>query len=140
MPQARWQAAADGRYWVYVALGRQELAVMVDLGLVDPTDRVGFEVEPGIYNALKQGGQLSRFTRRSRRDASGQIAWFDTGVATAQLIDPVSRQRMGPVVSVWVACGAAGVPSRVGVVFFHHLTKCEVLWELDQRTWEIRCP
>ena len=140
MPQARWQAAADGRYWVDVALGNRELPAMVDLGLVDPMDRVGFEVEPAIYHHLEQTRQLSRFTRRARRDATGHIAWFDTGLGTAQLVCPATRQRIGPLVSLWIACGTAGVPSRVGVVFFHHLTGCKVLWELDQRTWEIHCP
>jgi hypothetical protein len=140
MPKARWQAAADGRYWLDVAVGNQEFPAMVDLGLVDPRDRVGFEVAPALYNQLKQGGQLSHFTRRSRRDASGQVSWFDTALATAQLVCPAPRQRIGPVVPVWIACGAVGVPSRVGIVFFHHLAGCRVVWELDQRLWEIDCP
>jgi hypothetical protein len=140
MPQARWQAAVDGRYRVDVALGTQELAAMVDLGLVDPRDRVGFAVEPAVYHQLKQAGQLARFMRRSRRDASGRIAWFDPGVATAQFVHSASHQRIGPVVSVGIACGAPGVVSRVGVVFFHHLAGCKAVWELDQRIWEVHWP
>jgi hypothetical protein len=36
--------------------------------------------------------------------------------------------------------GAPGVPDRVGVVFFHRLHGCRVLWELDSRTWCVEYP
>jgi hypothetical protein len=36
--------------------------------------------------------------------------------------------------------GAPGVPSRVGVEFFHHLTGCRVIWDLDRRNWGVEYP
>jgi hypothetical protein len=113
---------------------------MIDLGLVDPHHRVGFEVEPAVYDRIKQAGGFSRFSRRPRRDASGRISWFDTGQTTAQLICPAAQRPVSPVVQVFVASGLAGVPSRVGVVFFHHLTGCRVIWDLDRRTWRVNYP
>jgi hypothetical protein len=140
MPQAQWHSAADGRYWVDVALAGRNLRVMIDLGLVDPLHRVGFEIDPGLYDALNQAGHFSRFDRRSRRDASGRLSWFDTGRLTAQLVCPVTGQGIGPAVPLFVARGAAGLPDRVGVVFFHGLSGCRVAWDLDQRTWCVDCP
>jgi hypothetical protein len=129
-----------GRYWLDVALGNQDVSVMLDLGLVDSLHRVGFEVDPTVYDLLMQTGQLVRVTRRSRRDASGQLTWSSSGLTNAQLICPVARQRVGPVVSVHVSRGATGVPSRVGVVFFHLLSGCRVDWDLDQREWCVAYP
>jgi hypothetical protein len=140
MPQAQWQAAVDGRYWIDVALAGQHLRIMIDLGLVDPLHQVGFEIDPALYDALNQAGHFSRFHQRSRRDASGQLSWFDTGQITARLVCPVTRQGIGPTVSLFAARGAPGVPARVGVVFFHLLTGSRVDWDLDQRTWCIDCP
>lgn len=141
MPQACWQAGSDHRYWIEVAVGGQDLRVMLDLGLVDPHGRVGMEVEPLVYERLRQGGHLSRFRWRSRRDASGQISWSSTGLASVQLVDPVARRPIGPRVSIHISCGTAGVPNRIGVVFFfHQLRGCRVLWDLDQRVWCIDYP
>jgi hypothetical protein len=135
MPQVRWKAAPDGRYWIDVILGNSHLPVMIDLGLIDPHNRVGFEVEPVVYDRIKQSGGFTLFARRARRDASGRISWFDTGLTTAQLVCPAAHQPVGPAVQVFVASGLAGVPSRVGVVFFHNLIRCQVVWDLDHRTW-----
>ncbi len=123
-----------------VALGSQYVSVMVDLGLIDPLGRVGFEVEPATYNAIYQSGGFSRFSRRSRRDASGSISFFDTGRTSTQLVDPISRIPVGPVVPLFVASGTPGVAGRVGVVFFHRLTGCRISWELDQQTWIVDYP
>jgi hypothetical protein len=140
MPITQWSAAADGRYWIDVALANQPIHVMIDLGLVDPLDRVGFELEPSDYDLLKRAGKLTRFRRRSRRDASGSISWSETGMTTCQLLDAVSKWPVGPAVSIYVSCGSLGVPSRVGLVFFHKLLGCRVIWGLDQRIWSIEYP
>ncbi|SRR5579884_2047050 len=140
MPQAQWQAAADGRYWIDVALAGRDLRVMIDLGLIDPLHRVAFEIDPVFYDALAQAGALSQFARRSRRDASGRLAWYDTALLTAQVIEPVTRQRIGPRVSAFAARGIAGLPNRVGIVFFHRLMGCRAVWAFDQQTWTIDCP
>ena len=66
---ACWQAAADGRYWIDVMVGNMDLRAMIDLGMVDPLHQIGFEIEPSIYDQLKQAGQLSGYRTRSRRDA-----------------------------------------------------------------------
>jgi hypothetical protein len=140
MPQAQWQSAADGRYWIDVALSGRNLQVMIDLGLVDPFHRVAFEIDPALYDAMRRAGDFSRFEQRSRRDASGRLSPFETGRVMAQLVCPLTRQRIGPAVTVFVARGVPGVPNRVGVAFFHRLTGCHVNWDLDQQTWVIDCP
>jgi hypothetical protein len=140
MPQAQWQSSADGRYWIDVALASYDARVMIDLGLVDPFDRVAFEIDPGIFDALRRVGDVSDLEIRTRRDSSGRRTPLFTGALAAQLIDPISRLRVGPVVRVNAARGAAGIPNRVGVVFFHHLVGCHVNWHLDQRTWRIDYP
>ncbi len=116
MPLISWLAATDGRYWIDVSLGRQIFHVMIDLGLVDPLDLVGFELAPAEFQQLKRSGQLSHFLRRSRRDASGHLSWAESGMTTAQLFDPSSNKTVGPAVQVYVSCGSLGVPT-VGKVF-----------------------
>src|SRR5579884_3182779 len=118
MPQVDWPAAPDHRYWIDLRLGNRDTRVMIDLGLVDPRDRAGLEVEPILFNGLKQAGQLTRMRRRARRDASGRITWTDSGEVTAQMIDPATRMAIGPAVDVYVSRGEPGVPSRVGMTFF----------------------
>jgi len=140
MPQVCWQAAAGGRYWMDVALGNYDTRVMIDLGLIDPLRLVGLEVDPVLYHRIKQAGQFSRFNRRFRRDASGRLSWTESGLTAAQVICPTARQRVGPAVRVYVSCSAPGVPNRVGIVFFHRLSRCRVLWELDQQMWCIEYP
>jgi hypothetical protein len=140
MADVSWQAAPDGRYWIDVALGGHVARVMIDLGLVDPLQAVGFELDPSLYDHLKQAGLLSRFQYRFRRDANAKISGSESGHIDAQLVDPSTKQRIGPVVSLHVCRGVAGVPSRVGVVFFHQLIGCRVVWVLDSRTWRIECP
>jgi hypothetical protein len=140
MPLLQWSAAPDGRYWIDVLVGSHVLREMVDLGLVDPLDRVGFELDRSAYQRLKQTGCLTRFDRRPRRDASGRVSWSESGLGSAQLLDPISKKTDGPVVPLYISCGAPGVPSRVGLVFFHRLTGSRVLWDLDHRLWAIECP
>jgi hypothetical protein len=67
MAQACWQAAADGRYRIDVFIGNSSLQIMVDLGLVDPLDLIGFELEPSIYDRLDQSGFLRHGVRVASR-------------------------------------------------------------------------
>jgi hypothetical protein len=140
MGRCYWPATWEGHYWIDVALGPLEVRVMIDIGLVDPLHQQGFEIEPGIFDQLKRTGQFTRLADRSRRDASGRTVRTENGRATAQLLDPATRQRVGPKVDVNVSRGAPHVPSRAGVVFFHKLTGCRVLWDLDSRTWCVEYP
>ena len=140
MSEVSWQAAPDGRYWIDVIIGGQPVQVMIDLGLVDPANVVGFELDPVLYEQHKRASLLSRFQYRFRRDANAQITRCETGLTRTQLLNPNTRQGIGPVIQVHVCCGAPGVPSRVGVVFFHRPVGGTVHWDLDGRTWRIECP
>jgi hypothetical protein len=140
MGQVSWQAAPDGRYWIDLAVGNQELCLMVDLGLTDRRHLVGAEVDPAVYHQLQIAGQFSQTQQRRWRDATGRSAHTECGLTAVQLIDPVTRRRVGPVVQLYVNRGFVGVPSRVGVVFFHALTGCRVIWALDTRTWVVEYP
>jgi len=135
-----WQAASDGRYWIDVLIGGSQLQDMIDLGLVDPLDAVGFELEPASYDQLKQAGVLSRLQYRFRRDANAQVTGSESGLSTAQLLEPNSKQGLGPTVQLYVCRGVEGVPNRVGVVFFHRLAGCKVHLELDSRNWRVEVP
>jgi hypothetical protein len=140
MGQASWRATADGRYWVDVELGNLNLRLMIDLGLLDPLDQVAFEVEPAIYDLLKRSGQLAQSHIRNWRNASGRSTKTEVGLIESRLIDPVNGQPVGPVVLKYVNRGTLGVPSRVGVVFFHSLSGCKVIWDLDNRMWSVEYP
>jgi hypothetical protein len=135
-----WQAAANGSYWLNIEVGGLDLTWLVDSGLVDPLDRVGFEVEPAIYDQLLWGGRFKRFQSRYYRTATGQMRKTESGLTNTQLIDPVSRQRVGPVAEVLVSRAQPGTPNRAGVVFFHRLVGLTVCWDLHQRTWSIDVP
>lgn len=140
MGQACWQAATDGRYHIDVVIGNYNLQVMVDSGLVDRLDLVGFEVESFIYDRLNQAGFLTQKRDRLSRNASGQYISAESGLARAQLLDPVLGQPVGPIVQLYVSRGQRGLPNRVGVVFFHRLKGCRILWDLDNRTWCVEYP
>ena len=140
MPRVSWRAMASGHYWIDVVLGTSHLTVMIDLGLVDPLDMVGFEVEQSFYDRIKQAGQFASFLWRSKRDASGRKRWSESGLIAAQCVDPGTKLAVGPQVQIYVSCGVQGVPNRVGVNFFHRLSRCQIIWELDPRTWAIQYP
>jgi hypothetical protein len=135
MNKTIWNAAPDGRYWLDIAVGSHASVLMIDVGIVDPKEEVGCEVEPVIYDFLLLTGQLGPNCPRSKRDASGRTTTTESALTTMQLLDPQNRHGIGPSVQLYVCRGVAGVPSRVGVVFFHRLAGCRVLWELDQRQW-----
>jgi hypothetical protein len=140
MGRACWKAAGNGKYWIDIALGNQVLPWMLDLGLVDSQHWVGFEFEPPLFDRLKLAGQMVLAGRQKRRDASGRTVHQECGLTSAQLIDPLSRQGVGPKVAIKVSRGFPGIPSRVGVVFFHRLVGCQVVWDLDNRVWCVEYP
>jgi hypothetical protein len=140
MDQACWSAAPNHRYWIDVILGNRRFQVMIDLGLVDPRGRVGFEIDPVAYGQLKRSGQFFALDRRMKRDASGRYSRCESGLADARVICPVRHVPVGPAVQLHVSCGAPSVPNRVGIVFFHCLRGCRVIWNLDQRIWCIEYP
>ncbi len=140
MARSVWYAASDGRYWLDIVLGRLETEVMIELGLIDPNDQVAFELDPVLFDQLLHRGDMVAGSPRRRRDASGQEVEMATGWLAAQLIDPPTRQRVGPLVPVFALRAPPLVPSRVGVVFFHNLTGCRVDWDLDSRTWCVEYP
>lgn len=140
MPQVCWTSGPKGAYWIDVALGNRDLLLLIDVGLVDPNDRVGIVLESWLYDRLRQGGMLANERYEWYTGATGNQVMFETGEATAQLIDPRTRARIGPLVRVDVGRGSDGVPSRVGVAFFHRLTGCRVLWDLDRREWCVEYP
>lgn len=63
-----------------------------------------------------------------------------TGRIAVQLIDPASRNPVGPIADVYASRCPRGVPSRVGVVFFHLLIDCSTLWDFNARQWCIDYP
>jgi hypothetical protein len=140
MPRVGWPMAPNGRYRIDIRIGSLDLLLMLDTGLVDPQHRVGFEIDPTLYDRLKRAGELTLFRRRKRQDAGG--IWFESevGRAVAQLLDPTNHSPVGPSVQLDVMRGTPGVPSRVGVEFFHRLAGCRVVWELDTRTWCVEYP
>ncbi len=135
MGRTSWQASSSGSYWIDIVVGHLPLHLMVDTGLTDPRNELAFALEPGVYDQLRKSHQLSRFRTRISRDASGRYATVETAETPAQLFDPKTGQRVGPVVRLFVSRGASKVPSRVGVPFFHHLKDCRVEWNLAAQDW-----
>jgi hypothetical protein len=140
MPRVCWQAVPDGRYWIDIALGAYDARLMIDIGMIDPRNQVGFELEPALYDLLVQRNQIQPKIPKKRRDSSGNIVTLDSGEVVAQLIDPTSRRRIGPRVTVDIVRSFPRIPNRVGVVFFHHLVDCSINWNLNTRMWCVDCP
>lgn len=113
---------------------------MIDTGLVDPRGRVGFEIEPALFDTLRRAGELTLLRRRQRNDASGKSYVNEAGQLEAQVLDPMSRSPIGPRIQIDVKRGTAGVPSRVGTAFFHKFVDCRVVWDLDDRLWSVESP
>src|SRR5438874_12503689 len=113
---------------------------MLDTGLVDRNNQIGFEVDRAVYDALAQNGQLLSAGARVRRDASGRTHWLRVGFVTARLCDPATGVTVGPTVRCLVLRNFSSVPNRVGVAFFHRLTGCRVVWDLDARLWCVEYP
>jgi hypothetical protein len=140
MPLASWPISPNGRYIVDVRLAGLPMQCMVDLGLIDTRHEIGLELDPMVYDRLKQSGQFSDFAERTRRDASGATRRLPTGRVLVNLVHPQTRQSIGPTCSLFAARGARGLPNRIGTEFFHRLTGCRVLWDLDARLWCVEYP
>lgn len=121
-------------------VGNQGISLMVDLGLVDVRGEVGVSLDPAVYDLLKQRQRLGIPRWRHHRSADGYQTTVESALTTVHLIEPASQAMIGPAVSTHVCRGAPGVQSRVGVVFFHRLTGCRVVWELDTRDWCVEYP
>ncbi len=140
MPTACWPALPSGRYAVDIALAGVGLKCGIDLGLTDPLGAIGFELDPMLFDQFLHTGRITGLQQRERRDAAGGKTRLTVGALTAQLLDPQSRRPVGPVVTVFAARGARGLHNRVGVEFFHRLTACRVVWDLDARLWCVEYP
>lgn len=140
MKRISWSAARDGRYWIDIALGNVPVRLMLDTGLVDPMGQVAFEVDPQLYDLMEQSGQLVSAGNRKRRDSSGRSIRMQSGLVSAQLFDVDNASIIGPRVQLCAWRGFANVPSRVGVLFFHKLAGCRVVWDLDARLWSVENP
>jgi hypothetical protein len=121
MPQVSWTATPRGEYWIDVSLGGLAVQVLVDTGLLDALGEVGFSVEPLLCDSIDRPGGFQSHQTHLRLVANGQIAQTDSGSLYARLIDPQTRNPVGPVTFVFVYRGAAGVPDRVGPAFLHRL-------------------
>jgi hypothetical protein len=140
MTRACWVAAADGCYWIDIALGTKPGRFMLDTGLTDKAGQVAFDLHAAVYDTLEQSGQLLAAGYSQRRDASGRRVRLPIGFVVGRLIEPTSGTPIGPPVRCVAVRDFASVPSRVGVVFFHHLTGCRADWDFDNRQWCIDCP
>src|SRR5262245_33314335 len=140
MPSVRWSANPRGEYWIDVNPGGRPLQVLIDTGLIDRQGQIGFSIDEALYDSIKQGGGFTNHQMHARLTADGQISLTESGALDAQLMCPQTRTPVGPIVHISVFRGAAGVPNRVGVVFFHLLRGCKVFWDLDQRDWRIDYP
>jgi hypothetical protein len=133
MTRVCWPAAPDGSYWLDIALGAKPTSLMLDTGLIDRMGQVAFDLDPVTFDTLGQSGQLLAAGFRSRRDSSGRRIRLPVGFVAAQLLAPATGTPVGPPVRCLAARNFPGVQSRVGVVFFHGLTGCRVVWNLDAR-------
>jgi hypothetical protein len=140
MGQLRWMAAFDGRYHLDLLLTNRKVQFMVDLGFVDPAQEVGLEIEPILYDSLKNAGLSVNHKKRTWRDASGTKHQAESGMIQAQLLDLSTGTGVGPIVHLFVTRGYPGVPNRVGVVFFHLLKGCSVTWDVENRIWSVQFP
>jgi hypothetical protein len=140
MAHVSWTVAANGRYWMDLIIGARRLRFMVDLGLVDPANDVGLEIDPQLFEYIEKAGGFLTQRRRTWRDASGKYQRVDSGLLVAQLFDSSLQAGVGPAVRLFATKGVANLPNRVGVVFFHKLLGCSVTWNLDQRVWRIDYP
>jgi hypothetical protein len=113
---------------------------MIDTGLTDTAGQVAFDLHPALFDLLDQSGRLLAAGIRRRRDASGRNVRLRAAFVAAELLDPTTGVSVGPRIQCMAVRNYANAPSRVGVVFFHRLTGCRVVWELDTRTWCVEYP
>jgi len=139
MPQVCWTATGRGEYWIDVDLGGHTFQVLIDTGLLDARQQVGFSVEQASYDNIKQAGEFHAHQIHARLHANGQVSLTESGSLNAQLVCPQTRKMVGPPVHVYVFRGVS-VPDRVGMAFLHQLKGCKVVWDLDKREWCIEYP
>ena len=135
-----WQATARGDYVIDVAIGGLSATAMVDTGLVDPAQLVGFELAPALFDQLQAAGLLKELATRTRRDAGGKMSVMRVGKVSALLARPKTAEAAGPEVHLFVARSSEGLPNRVGLAFFHRLIGCRVDWNCSARTWAVHLP
>lgn len=135
-----WLATARGDYVIDVVIGGLAVAAMVDSGLVDPAQLVGFELTPALFDQLQEAGLLKELATRTRRDAGGRMSVMQVGKVTAFLARPKTAEAAGPEVELFVARSHEGLPNRVGLAFFHRLVGCRVVWDCSARTWSVCLP
>lgn len=140
MTRACWTAAPDGAYWIDLAIATMPLRIVLDTGLTDPAGQIAFDLQAAAFDALDQSGQLLKAGYSRRRDASGRRVRLPIGFVAAQLIEPATGTPFSPRVRCLAVRNPAGVPSRVGIVFFHGLSRCRADWDFDNHLWCIECP
>ena len=135
-----WPATVRGDYVIDVVIGGLAASAMVDSGLVDPAQMVGFELAPALFDQLQEAGLLKELATRTRRDAGGRMSVMRVGKVSAFLARPKTAEAAGPEAELFVARSSEGLPSRVGLAFFHRLVGCRVDWDCSARTWSVRLP
>ncbi len=135
-----WLATVRGDYVIDLMIGGLIASAMVDSGLVDPAQLVGFELSPALFDQLQEAGLLKELATRTRRDAGGRMSVMRVEKVSTFLVRPGTAEAAGPEVDVFVARIPEGLPSRVGLVFFHKLTGCQVVWDCSGRTWPLHIP
>ena len=132
-----WPVTPQGHYAIDVLIGGIAVNVMIDTGLVDPSQLVGFELAPSYFDRLEQAGLLKDVSTRTRRDASGRKSLMPVGMVKTSLAIPETEIAVGPVVEVYVTRCPPGLPNRVGLSFFHKLSGCHVIWDCSAKTWSV---
>ncbi len=140
MPLVCWPVHADGCYIVDMLIARVQQRLVVDTGLYDDKGEVGFELSPAFYDGCVRSGTLTPLGHKVRRDSSGRTVRLACGIVQAQLFDPTLNSGVGPAVKLLAMRGASGLPSRVGIEFFHRLAGCRVDWDLSARRWCVEYP
>jgi hypothetical protein len=125
---------------VDMLIAQVQQRLVIDTGLYDDMGEVGFELVPSVYDGCVRAGKLTPLLTKVRRDASGRYVRLGCGIILAQLFDPTLNSGVGPAVKLLAARGAIGLPSRVGVEFFHRLAGCRVDWDLSARRWCVEYP
>ena len=110
-----WPATSRGDYVLDVLIGGVSVTTMIDTGLVDPAQWVGFELAPTVFDRLQGAGLLKQMATRTRRDAGGQKSLMKVGMASTVLARPATTEPAGPEVEVFVARSTEGLPNRVGL-------------------------
>ncbi len=98
-----WLATARGDYVIDVVIGGLASSAMVDSGLVDPAQLVGFELAPALFDQLQEAGLLKELATRTRRDAGGRMSVMRVGKVSAFLARPKTAEVAGPEVDLFVA-------------------------------------